>query len=141
MDPNDTTANRAGPNRFEEGKWLSALIALLGLWMIGQAIVLDLADAHLWNDALVGVLLIAVGGYNYTRRADERFGSVPAAIVAAAAGLWLIATPFVLGDDPAIGESMAVWNDIIVGLIALGLGAYSAYRAREVQEEPRPATP
>lgn len=126
--------DRHTPNPDERGKGLSALIALLGIWMILQAILFDLAATQVWNDVLVGVFLAAVGAYNYSRRSNEQLGSVGAAAVAAILGLWLIIAPFVLGVDAGATETandLGFWNDIIVGLLALVLGAYSAYKIRD----------
>ena len=128
------------PNPTERGKGLSAIVALLGLWMIVESILFDLVAAQFWNDLIVGVLLLAVGGYNYYRRADEDLGSVAAASVAAVLGLWLIAAPFLFGADVGFTEAandLAFWNDIVVGLLALALGAYSAYAARDQRSEIR----
>ncbi|MFD1645285.1 SPW repeat domain-containing protein [Haloarchaeobius litoreus] len=129
-----------GANPGERGKWLSALIALLGLWMIAQALGLTLTEAQFWNDVLVGALLVGVGGYNYSRQADERFANVAVALIAVVAGLWLIAAPFMLGADSGLTETtneFGFYNDIVVGLLAVGLGAYSAYQAQERQQDTR----
>lgn len=129
-----------GPNPGKRGKWLSALVALLGLWMIVQAFGVDLTASQFWNDILVGALLLVVGGYNYSRRSDERFANTAAALVAAVAGLWLIAAPFLLGTEAGLTETandFGFWNDVVVGLLALGLGAYSAYRARDHRRDAR----
>lgn len=129
----DVERNR---NPDESGKWVSALLALLGLWMVAQAFLIDLVAAQFWNDVIVGLLLAAIGTYNYSRRAGEHAGNVGAAAVAVLIGLWLIAAPFLFGDQmPFTGAAtdMGAWNDIIVGLAALGLGAYSAYKARDEQ--------
>jgi len=130
------------PNPDESGKWLSAIIALLGVWMIVEAVAFDMVVTQFWNDVLVGALLLAVGGYNYYRRSNEETASVGAASIAALLGAWLIITPFVLGADAGATETvndLAFWNDVIVGLAALVLGAYSAYAAREEREETRRA--
>jgi len=126
------------PNPEERGKWLSAAIVLLGLWMIVQALMFDLVASQFWNDVIVGALLMATGGYNYTRRANERFGNVAAATLAALLGLWLVASPFMFGADAGLTEATndaGFWNDIVVGLLALGLGAYSAYEIRDRRSE------
>lgn len=125
---------RANPD--ESGKWVSALIGLLGAWMIVEAVILEIVLTQFWNDVLVGALLLAVGGYNYYRRSNKEIGSMAAAAIAALLGIWLIAAPFILGAD-TIGvdttNDMAFWNDMIVGLLALILGAYSAYEVRKDQ--------
>jgi len=143
----DATADRTDdydPNPNERGKWLSALIALLGLWMIVEALVFDLVATQFWNDLLVGALLLALGGYNFYRRADEHMGNVAVAALVALLGLWLIVTPFVFGESGGLTETTndaAFWNDVIVGLIAAVLGAYSAYEARDRQRTARRTTP
>lgn len=129
-------------NPGERGKWVSALIALLGLWMIVEALWFDLVAAQVWNDIVVGALLLAVGGYNFSRRADERVGSMGAAMLAALLGLWLVASPMMFGIDGGLTEATndaGFWNDIAVGLLALVLGAYSAYEIRDHRRETRPA--
>lgn len=130
------------PNPSESGKWLSAVIALLGVWMIVEAFLFDLVASQFWNDLIVGALLLLVGGYNYSRRASERLGSMSAAIIAALVGLWLIAAPFIFGADFGLTETandLGFWNDIVVGLITLILGAYSAYEVRDHRETVREA--
>ena len=139
---NDQAVDRheRNPNVDERGKGLSAIIALLGVWMLLEAVLLDVAATQFWNDVLVGVLLLAVGGYNYTRQADEETGSVAVASVAALLGLWLLAAPFVLGTGVGLTETLndfAFWNDIVVGLLALVVGAYSAYQIRDERRHDR----
>lgn len=131
------------PNPGERGKWLSAVIGLLGLWMLAQAVLFELAAGQFWNDVLVGALFLAVGAYNYYRRSDERLGNVAAASVAALVGLWLIAAPFVLGIDSGTTETandLGFWNDVVVGLIAAVVGGYSAYKARDRRQHSTQAT-
>jgi len=133
----DDAVDEYDPNPAERGKWISGVIALLGLWMLAEAVLFDIVPGQFWNDVIVGALLLAVGGYNYYRRSDEEIGSVGAAAVAALVGLWLLAAPFVFGAEGGATETtnaLAFWNDIVVGLLALGLGAYSAYEARNQRE-------
>ena len=134
------TRNEHDPNPGERGKWLSAVIAVLGLWMIVQAFLFDLVATQMWNDVIVGALLAAVGAYNYYRRSDEQLGNLGAAAVAALLGLWLIAAPFVFGADTGFAEAvneLGFWNDIVVGLLALAAGAYSAYKIRDRRNDAR----
>ncbi|WP_224269762.1 SPW repeat protein [Haloprofundus salinisoli] len=134
----DERSRSQSANPDESGKGLSAVIALLGLWMIIQAIMFDITATQFGNDVIIGGLLFAVGAYNYSRRSNERVGSIAAASVAALLGLWLIAAPFMFGADAGFTEAtndLAFWNDVIVGLLAFALGAYSAYEAREERKE------
>ncbi|WP_435345634.1 SPW repeat domain-containing protein [Haloarchaeobius sp. HRN-SO-5] len=136
-DREQTTGNRE-TTASDRGRWLSAVIALLGIWMVVQAVWFDPGAAQFWNDVVVGVLLLAAGGYNYTRRSEARLGTVGAAGLAALLGLWLLLAPFVLGGDAgATGTAtgIAVWNDVVVGLLAILFGAYSAYVARGRRRE------
>lgn len=142
----DTDTNRRnerddhGANPGERGKWLSALIALLGILVIVQAYVFDITQAQFWSDALVGALLIGVGGYNYSRQANERVANTAVALIAVAAGVWLIAAPFVLGGDASLTETtndLWFYSHIVLGLLAAGLGAYSAYKAGDRKEDTR----
>lgn len=120
-------------NPDERGKWVSALIAGLGAWMVLEAVAFDLILTQFLNDVLVGALLLTVGGYNVYRRANARVGSVEAAVVVALVGLWLVISPFVLGTESfgeVAFEDLTFWNDLVAGLIALALGAYSAHEAK-----------
>lgn len=143
-DLDERTASRTTHDRNteEHGKWLSALIALLGLWLVVEMLLVDLAVVQLWNDLIVGSLLLATGGYNFYQQRDEYFGSVSAATIAALLGLWLILAPFVFSPGlpgGEIGLNVAVWNDLVVGAITFALGAFSAYRIRNWRSRMRTA--
>lgn len=133
---------RVDTNPTESGKWISALVALLGLWMLVQSFLLDPVAGNFWSDVIVGIALLALGGYNYYRRADERLGSAAVGAFVALLGLWLIATPFILGSTGEAGAGVEMdvefWNDVAVGVVTFLLGAYSAYEARET-DVARPA--
>jgi len=121
------------PNPGERGTRLSAAIALLGLAVLGQAFVLELAAGQFWNDVFVGATLLITGAYNYARRANGDFGSTGVAVLAALVGLWLVAAPFLLGAGSGGVETTSdpgFWTDIVAGLLAAGLGTYSAVRIR-----------
>lgn len=130
-------------NPSEQGKWISALIAIAGLWLIIEAFWFDfLLLGNIWNDIIVGAALVLLGGYNYYRRTNEKLGSTAVAGLSALLGLWLIVSPFVYDIDTAAGgitTELGFWNDVIVGLIVLLLGAYSAYETRDV-DVGQPAT-
>lgn len=130
-------------NPGKQGKWISALIALAGLWLIGEALFVDLlleestvlGIEDFWNDLIVGVALATLGGYNYSRRANETLGSAGVAGLAALLGLWLVISPFALGIEVNITEitpELGFWHDVVVGLLVFGFSAYSAYETRTV---------
>ncbi len=121
------------PNRNERGTRLSAAIVLVGLAVLGQTFVLELAAGQFWNDAFVGTTLLVAGAYNYARRANANFGSAGVATLAALVGLWLVAAPFLLGTGSGVADTaneLGRWTDIVAGLLAVGLGSYSAVRIR-----------
>ena len=78
-------------------------------------------QAFVWSHILAGILLVLIGALaartsnlRTARRLDW---------IAAVAGAWLMIAPFLLGTpDIAAG----LWNDIIVGGIALILGTWAA---------------
>lgn len=122
------------------GNWLSPLLALLGIYMIALPLFLDVAGSHFWSAVLAGALLVGIGGYNFSRQADERVGNSALAMIAVATGLWLIAAPYVLGADTGLTGSayeLWFWSHIVVGLMAVGLGAYSAFGGRDTQQDTR----
>ena len=126
-------ARAVDENPAERGTWISALVALLGLWLVVEPWLFELSAANFWSDVVVGVALVVLGGYNYYRRADRRLGSASVGVFVALLGLWLVAAPFVFGG-PVSGTDtgdVGVWNDIVVGALAFVLGAYSAYEARD----------
>ncbi|MFB6164345.1 MAG: hypothetical protein ABEJ31_04225 [Haloarculaceae archaeon] len=124
-------------NPADQGRWLSALVVLAGAWLVVQPFLVDLVALHFWNNVLVGLALIVLGGFNYYRRAADRLASTAAAGLVALLGLWMIAVPFVLDatiNFVVVPGPFGFWNDIIVGLIVLGLGLYSVYEARDVDQ-------
>lgn len=129
-----TEYDEVDENPAERGKWVSGLIGLAGVWLLIESFWFGLVPANFWNDVVVGVLLIALGGYNYYRRSNEELASTAAAALAALLGLWLVVSPWVYGAEIGTVEFVTAagfWNDVVVGLVVLVLGAYSVYEARD----------
>jgi SPW repeat len=94
--------------------------------------------AALWNDVLVGIVVAVLAVARLARPLMNPSLSWTNALF----GLWLVVAPFVLGYGVAVeaealatagavgGAQAAMWNDIIVGVIVLVLGAWSALSAR-----------
>ncbi|MDS0474738.1 hypothetical protein [Natrinema sp. 1APR25-10V2] len=120
------------PNPDEDGKWLSAVVGLLGAVLIAVAVVLDPVASQFWNDVLIGATLFVAGAYNYSRRSSEELGSLGVAVLVALLGLWLVASPFLFGGNGGVeaATDLGFWTDVVVGLLAAGLGAYSAIGIR-----------
>lgn len=134
MSEGDATDVDTNPD--EEGKLVSALVGLAGVWLLVQVLVLDLATASFWNDAIVGIALVAIGAYNFYRRANERLASSPAAGLAALLGLWLVVSPFAFADEFMLSEvatGAGFWNDVVLGVVVFLLGLYSVLESRSVE--------
>jgi hypothetical protein len=104
---------------------LNWIIALFGLWEFGDIVapfipVFGHIQAFVWNHIIVGFILMIVGAWAALM---SNVGTAKTMDwIAAAAGVWLIIAPFILGT-PAIAAGL--WNDIIVGVIVIILGVWA----------------
>ena len=121
-----STSGSAQSHVMKTMKVLNWILALCGLWEFGDIalpfiIGFDHVRGFVWNHIVVGLILMFAGA----RRALT--GNVRTArtmdLVAALSGVWLILTTFLLRDRAA---TAGWWNDLIVGVIALLLGVWSA---------------
>ena len=124
----------------ETVQWTSGVNIVAGLWLIIAPFVLgyDEIRAALWNDVVIGIIVAAFA----VARVARPLMNPSLSWINAVLGLWLIVAPFVLGygrvvEDEALAAEgavgagqIAMWNDIIVGVIILVLGAWSALSAR-----------
>lgn len=99
---------------------LSGINLVLGAWLIMVPFLFGAPAAALWNDVVVGALVLALAGVRVSKPTS---GTKSASWINAAIGLWLIVAPFVLG----YGTGGPMWNDVIVGVLILAFGACSAY--------------
>lgn len=97
---------------------------LLGLWLVIAPWVLDYSSETnaVWNQVVVG---IAIATLALLRTMD------PAAAASLSwtnfvLGGWLLFAPFVLRYDGSGNTSAIYWNDILVGVLVIGLAAWSA---------------
>jgi hypothetical protein len=107
-------------------KVLNWIIALLGLWEFADIAALFVPDfgripGFLWNHIIIGFLLMTVGGW--AARTNNARTAVTLDWIAAGAGMCLMLNSFVL-RYPVIG--VGLWNDVIVGAIAVILGIWAA---------------
>lgn len=94
---------------------------IAGIWLIISPFALAYVNVlpAVWNNLVVGILLILITAYAlFTRAQLEWIGWTMLAL-----GVWEIIAPFVL--DFA-GISAALWNNIILGVIIGVVGAWSA---------------
>ena len=108
-----------------------------GLWLLGASVFGGYRDTPgfdgQWNDRVVGVLLIVVASIRVMSRTSTGWLS----LVSVAAGVWLIAAPFVLDYRSGPHATSSIWNDIIVGALVVLLAAVSGVAARADLQAPR----
>lgn len=101
----------------------------IGVWLILAPFILGYSGlpAPMWNAVVCGVLIVVLGGI----RTSGILQNVGLSYTNSGIGAWLIAAPFVLGYSnlPA-----PMWNDIVVGVLVLVLGIWSAQATRNVNE-------
>lgn len=120
QNPDTDISSRAGndvaPNPY--GFFISVVNFIPGAWLVIAPFVLGYTSLQgIWNDDLVGLVLMIAALVRF-HRAFRGDGLSYLRIVL---GLWLILASFVLHDV----TPQAHWNDVIVGIIVVALGAWS----------------
>jgi len=100
------------------------IVALAGLWTLVSPFILNFSDltSAMWNAIIVGILLIALGGWAALYKdvnTDKVLDWINVVL-----GLWLIASPFVLGYSTM---AAALWSSIITGLVVIVLAGWAAF--------------
>ncbi len=104
-------------------QWVSALVALIGLYVVASPFIFESTDAAAWNDTLVGTGIFLLAGYNFVRLSRDRLASVGVASLAVLLGLWLVAAPSVID----MGSDTLATGTAISGAVTAILSAYNAY--------------
>ncbi|HLD21871.1 MAG TPA: SPW repeat protein [Patescibacteria group bacterium] len=107
---------------------LSGIDAVLGVWLILSPFLLtyySITNAA-WNDIIFGV---AVAIFASMRTRKEGYRITWPSWVNVVIGLWLIISPFVLGYS--LLSNVALWNNIIVGILVVILATSSAISTPE----------
>ncbi|MCL4465152.1 MAG: SPW repeat protein [Chloroflexi bacterium] len=96
-----------------------------GIWLIISPFILQYTGVApaVWNNLAVGILLILVAAYILFTCVKAEWAGWAMAVL----GIWEIMSPFVLGY---VGEKPALWNNIILGIIIIVVGAWSARSSR-----------
>ncbi len=108
-------------------KFSSGINIVLGVWLVIAPAILGYGgiSAAAWNDVIVGALIVIFAGVRVTM--PGRFEGL--SWLNFVFGIWLIVAPFILGylRAPAVDGSgiIAMWNDIIVGILVLAFAASS----------------
>jgi hypothetical protein len=114
----------------------SGLNLLAGLWLIVAPWVLDFRNARNadWNEVTIGMAIAVLALIRFIGPDLPRIG-----VLTAVLGAWMIISPFLINLHQHAATAI-YWNDVVVGVIVLLLGAYSASsRARAGEVEGRGA--
>lgn len=108
-------------------KWVSALVAIAGLWIIASPFVYAATDTAVWNNTLVGTGIFLLAGYNFVRLSQDRLANVGVTALALLLGLWIAVSPFVM----VMGSDALANSTIVSGLVVVLLSAYNVYANRK----------
>jgi hypothetical protein len=95
---------------------------LVGLWLAVSPFFLGFAvySGALWNSVIVGVAVLLLAG---SREMGDGYKVAWPSWVNAILGLWLIASPFIIGYSFL---QTALWNHVIAGALVVVLATWSA---------------
>lgn len=127
-DPRDESTQVANEERRRKTSVLSLFVVGLGAWVALSALLFETEPAQLWNDGLVGLVVVAAAGYNYYRQTNDIPVSTGIASLIAVLGIWLIVSAALLGMSGAL-----FWSTLAAGLLIAGIAGYNAYEAREAR--------
>ncbi len=108
----------------KQNKWT----IVVGVWEMLAPLILGYSAraGGLWNGLICGALLIVFGIWALNASKEQTRKSLNQwAIVL---GIWLILAPFIVGYASIAG---AVWNEIIVGIVAIVLGWTGVHAANQ----------
>ncbi len=81
----------------------------------------------MWDAIIIGIVLLIVGAWAALSNSVGLIKSL--SWLNAILGLWLIIAPFTLGYSKL---ASAMWNDVVIGIIVLVVGAWAALVVKEV---------
>ncbi len=131
----EATQNRNTLNT-DTMQWVSAVIALLGLYLVASPFIFEATEAAIWNDTLVGTAIFLLGGYNFYRMSRDRLASVGVASLTVLLGLWALISPYLI----EMGSNELVTGTTITGVLVAALAAYNAYANNKADSPEHAAT-
>ncbi len=126
-------------------KSLNWVVAILGIWELLAPFILSYSKVQkaaegaqkaaalpktgnaMWDAIIIGIVLLIVGAWAALSNSVGLIKSL--SWLNAILGLWLIIAPFTLGYSKL---ASAMWNDVVIGIIVLVVGAWAALVAKEV---------
>lgn len=109
------------PDASQELKNLSIATIVVAVWLILSPFILGYTDVShaLWTSFIAALVAAWIAGLRVSGGVRQPWLSGVSALI----GVWLIASPWVWDFS---GELRVLINDIVVGVILIGLGALSA---------------
>ncbi len=112
-------------SKIKRTQYLNVVNLLVGIWLLFAAYVFHGTAPSLWNDVIVGLLVITLAAWNIV---------IPEAHWASwtnvALGAWLLIAPITI-QYPVLGH---LWNDVIMGVILITFGSW----AGAIRTTPKP---
>jgi hypothetical protein len=132
MSNSPTESERTTTRTFDADavKWVSGIVALIGLWIFASPFVYDASNFSFWNDVFVGAAIFLIAGFTFYQLANGMFASVGVLSLVVLLGLWTIVAPFVVDFDTGALELSNVAAGSAVAILA-GYDAYANRTARE----------
>lgn len=126
--PTDTDSTRDDERRqntlnTDTMQWVSALAALVGLYIVASPFLFEATNTAIWNDTLVGTAIFLLAGYNFVRMTRDRLASVGVASLTVLLGLWALVSPALI----EMGSNQLATGTAISGAVVAVLAAYTAY--------------
>ncbi|AHF99257.1 hypothetical protein HALLA_10715 [Halostagnicola larsenii XH-48] len=117
-------------------QWVSALAALVGLYIVASPFLFDATETAIWNDTLVGTGIFLLAGYNFIRMTRDRLASVGVASLTVLLGLWALISPALI----EMGSNELATGTAISGAVVAALAAYTAYANNSADTPERAGT-
>ncbi|SFS78030.1 SPW repeat domain-containing protein [Halostagnicola kamekurae] len=124
-DSDSTRGDEHGQNTLNTDmmQWVSALAALVGLYLVASPFLFEATNAAVWNDTLVGTAIFLLAGYNFVRMSRDRLASVGVASLTVLLGLWALVSPALV----EMGSGQLATGTALSGLVVAILAGYTAY--------------
>ncbi|WP_049927642.1 SPW repeat domain-containing protein [Halopiger goleimassiliensis] len=133
-DPRDESTQIVTEERRRKTSVVSAVVAVLGAWVALSVLLFDTGEIALWNNVLVGAVVVLAAGYNLYRLSNDVPLSVGVASLVAVLGIWLIVSAALLGMPAGAGlADSPFWSTVGSGFLIAALAGYNAYEAREAR--------
>lgn len=110
-------------------KWLSGIVALVGLWIAASPFLYEATQVATWNNLAVGAAIFVLAGYNFYRMMEGDRANVGGSSLVVLLGLWSIVAPFLL----AFGTDTLAWSTLASGVAVAILSGYNAYENRRAR--------